>query len=60
MQTNLTANIDERIVEQIIENQPSKKLLTVEEVAETVLFLSNCSSQINGTDIIINAGTNIK
>lgn len=38
MQTKLTSEIDERIIEQIISNHPLKKLLTVDEVAETVLF----------------------
>jgi len=56
MQTNLTAGIDERVVEQIKENHPLKNLLTVDEVAETVSFLVNASNQINGIDIIINAG----
>lgn len=56
MQTNLTAGIDERVVEQIIENHPLKSLLTVNEVAETVSFLVNASNQINGIDIVMNAG----
>ena len=56
MQTNLTADIDERVVEQIKENHPLKNLLTVDEVAETVSFLVNASNQINGIDIIMNAG----
>ncbi len=60
MQTKLTSEVDERIVAQMVDNHPLKKLLTVEEVAETVLFLTNASSQINGVDIIINSGTNIK
>jgi NAD(P)-dependent dehydrogenase (short-subunit alcohol dehydrogenase family) len=38
MQTKLTSEIDFRIVSQLIENHPLKKLLTVEEVAETVFF----------------------
>ena len=56
MQTNLTAGIDERMVEQIIENHPLKSLLTVHEVAEAVSFLVNASNQINGIDIVMNAG----
>ncbi len=60
MQTNLTSDVDERIIEQMISNHPLKKLLTVEEVSETVLFLTKASSQINGVDIIMNAGVNIK
>lgn len=60
MQTNLTSEVDERIVEQMMSNHPLKKLLTVEEVSETVLFLTKASSHINGIDILINAGINIK
>jgi NAD(P)-dependent dehydrogenase (short-subunit alcohol dehydrogenase family) len=60
MQTNLTASFDDRIKEQMIENHPLKKLLTIGEVAETILFLANASNQMNGVDIIINSGTNIR
>ena len=55
-----TSGTDERIIDQMVSNHPLKKLLTVEEVAETVLFLTKASSQINGVDILINHGTNIK
>ena len=60
MQTHMTANFDERVMEQIKENHPFGKLLTVHEVAETVKYLINASSQINGQDIIMNSGMNIK
>lgn len=60
MLTNLTKDTDERVIEQMIEKHPLKKLLTIEEVAETVLFLVNASPQINGIDIAINSGVNIK
>ena len=60
MQTKFTSEVDNRIIEQMLANHPLKKLLTVEEVAETVLFLINASSQINGLDVIMNAGINIK
>jgi NAD(P)-dependent dehydrogenase (short-subunit alcohol dehydrogenase family) len=60
MQTKLTSEFDERIVEQMKSDHPLKKLLTVEEVAETVLFLTYASKQINGLDIILNSGVNIK
>lgn len=60
MQTGLTSEIDERLVEQIINNHPLRKILTVNEVADTVDFLVNTSSQVNGVDIIMNAGVNIK
>jgi hypothetical protein len=60
MQTSLTAGIDERVVEQIKESHPLKKLLTVDEVAKTVAFLVNASSQINAIDILMNGGANIQ
>ncbi len=60
MQTNLTKDVDERIIEQMKDSHPLKRLLKIEEVAETVVFLKNSSSQINGIDIPLNAGINIK
>ena len=60
MQTNLTANVDERVIEQIKDSHPLKQILLVEEVANTVLFLVKASSQINGIDIVMNAGLNLK
>ena len=60
MLSNLTKDVDERLIEQMVDNHPLKKLLTFEEVAEAVLFLVNASSQMNGNDIVINAGANIK
>ena len=58
MQTNFTA-VDERILEQMTMNHPLKKLLTTKEVADTILFLVNCSQQLNGLNITINAAQNI-
>lgn len=60
MVTNLTKEVDERIVDQMITNHPLKKLLTVEEVAESVLFLTSAPSHINGIDLVINSGISIK
>jgi NAD(P)-dependent dehydrogenase (short-subunit alcohol dehydrogenase family) len=60
MPTGLTKDFDERVIEQMTLNHPLKKLITVEEVAETVLFLVNASNQINGVDLVLNAGVNIK
>ena len=60
MQTKLTSDIDERIIDQIINNHPLKKILRTTEVAETVAFLVNSSQQINGIDLVINSAENIK
>ena len=59
MMTNLTKNIDKRLVEGIIENNPNKSLLNKNEVAEAVCFFTNASSQINGTNLIINAASDL-
>jgi NAD(P)-dependent dehydrogenase (short-subunit alcohol dehydrogenase family) len=55
MLTPLNGDEDERIVETMIAKHPLKKLLTVEEVAKTVIFLCDASAQLNGQDIILNA-----
>ena len=59
MMTNLTKNIDKRLVEGMIESNPNKSLLNEDEVAEGVCFFVNASSQINGTNLIINAASNL-
>ncbi len=60
MLTALNKDVDERIIEQIRENHPLKKILTVDEVAEAVGFLIKSSSQINGVNLVMNAGVNVK
>lgn len=60
MLTGFTNSTDERIVEQIVSNHPLKKLLTTKEVAESICFLINSSQHINGINLILNAGVNIK
>lgn len=59
MQTDLTRDTDERIIEEMRESHPLKRLLTTDEVADTVLFLSRCSQQINGINLIMNAGVHV-
>ncbi len=56
MQTNLTSDMDERVVEMAVQSHPLKKLLTTEEVAESVDYLVNASQQINGINLVINSG----
>lgn len=58
MLTNVTKSVDERIIEQMQEEHPLKKLLTPAEVAESVVFLIHASQQINGINLIINAAKN--
>ena len=60
MLTSFTKSVDERLVEQIIDSHPLKKLLTVGEVADSVYFLIQATQQINGVNLIINAGSSLK
>ena len=60
MLSGLTQDTDERIIEQMIESHPLKKLLTLQETADSVLFMANATSHMNGIDIVLNAGTNLK
>ena len=59
MQTHLTAQTDERIVEEIIKNHPLKKILEPFEVADSVKYLLNASTHINGINLIINSASDI-
>ena len=59
MRTNFTSGIDDRLIEQIEEKHPFNKLLTVNEVSDSVFFLLNASQQVNGFNLIINAGSDV-
>jgi NAD(P)-dependent dehydrogenase (short-subunit alcohol dehydrogenase family) len=59
MLTNITSDTDERVVEQIKESHPLGAILHPEEVAKAVAFFVGASQQINGTNLVINAGTDI-
>lgn len=59
MLTNLSVSVDQRIIKQMQNVHPLRKLLTTGEVADTVVYLVNSSQQINGTNIVINAAKNI-
>jgi 3-oxoacyl-[acyl-carrier protein] reductase len=60
MKATLTKDFDDRVIEQMILNQPTKSLITTQEIAQTVLFLVNSGNNINGVDILMNSGINIK
>lgn len=53
MQTGLQQDVDERVIEEIVSKHPLKRLLTVEEVADVVLFIVKTTSQLNGQNIIV-------
>lgn len=59
VQTALVADTDERIIEQMQNAHPLKKLLNASEVAEAVEFLCVSTQQINGINLLINAAENI-
>ena len=59
MQTDFTKDVDDRIIEQMKAGHPLQKLLTPEEVAESVLFLTRATAQVNGLNLIINAASDI-
>lgn len=59
MRTNLSREVDERIVEQLVNNHPLQVLLTPEEVAETVAYFVYAPQQVNGVNIPINAAQSI-
>jgi len=60
MRTTLTSYRDERLFEEMIAQHPLKKLVTLEEVAESVLFLCNASQHVNGVNLLMNAGESIQ
>lgn len=59
VKTNLTSNIDERFLEQMVDQHPLKRLLTVEEIADTVNFFATSTQHINGISLILNGGTDV-
>ncbi len=59
METNMNSETDERIVETMRDQHPLKQLLKPDEVAESVRFLTRCSQQINGSNFIINAASDV-
>jgi NAD(P)-dependent dehydrogenase (short-subunit alcohol dehydrogenase family) len=59
MHTEMTRQTDERIIEEMKNKHPLKRLLTTAETAESVSFLVNASQQINGTNMIINSASDI-
>lgn len=57
--TNLTKNIDERVIDQIRQNHPMQKLLTVDEVADNVKLMTNALYKKNGFDLILGSTASI-
>lgn len=59
VKTNFTSNIDERFLEQMVDHHPLKRLLTVEEIADTVAFFASSTQHINGISLVLNSGTDV-
>lgn len=59
MQTSLTSETNDLVVEQIKNSNPMKKLLTTVEVAKIIRDFTTVSNQLNGVIIPVNAGVNI-
>lgn len=59
MRTQLTSDLDERIVEEISTRHPLGKLVTPEEVAEAISFMVGSTQQINGVNLLINGGGDV-
>lgn len=53
------SSVDERVVEQMQQTHPLKKLLEPCEVANVIYTVINASQQLNGVNIPINAGQHI-
>ncbi len=59
LDTALHRDADPRMLEAMVQSHPLRKLLTVEEVAEVVVFLSSATAQLNGQNIVLNAAINL-
>ena len=59
MLTGFTINIDERLVEQMREQNPSKKILTTDEVAASVLSIVKAKQDVNGINFVINSSADV-
>lgn len=53
MQTSLTSDTNELMVEQMLASYPLKRLLTTDEVADVYVFLCEASNQLNSVDNLL-------
>ena len=56
MDTAINKDLDYRLKEEMVKSHPLKRLLTTNEVAETVNFFLTASPHINGQNIFLNNG----
>ena len=57
MRTSLTGHLDERQIEEAANGNPMRRLVTPDEVAETIFLLATASPQINGVNLPIGGGS---
>lgn len=55
IETNMTRNLPQAVKDTILSKIPSKRMGTVEEVANCIVFLA-CSSYVNGSTLRVNGG----
>ena len=60
MTTHFTSGIDERLQEEMRSKHSLKEFLSCEEAAQTVLFLTQAGPHLNGVDILLNGGADLK
>jgi NAD(P)-dependent dehydrogenase (short-subunit alcohol dehydrogenase family) len=60
MRTNLTRDLDNRLIEKMVDDHPLKNILIPEDVTDTVSYLISASNHLNGVDIVLNAGQNLQ
>lgn len=58
MDTPLNKNVDERVKEEMIKSHPLKKLLTADDAAEVVKFLTTAPAHLTGENIFVNSAKN--
>jgi NAD(P)-dependent dehydrogenase (short-subunit alcohol dehydrogenase family) len=59
MLTKFTSDTDDRVLDDLIQKHPLKKLITPSDVIESILFLINSTQHLNGINLVMNAGQNI-
>lgn len=59
MRTGMTADTDERLIEEMETRSPARRLLRVEEAAAAVEYLVSASQLVNGTNLILNGGADV-
>lgn len=54
-----TNNMDERVIENMTQSHPLKRLLTTDETSDTIWFLLQASQHVNGVTLVMNGGVDV-